>query len=64
MREARAFDTTYSMCYIIGYYLNAIGKIGKLDYFKTFLHHVIAIDVLNEINTIGLDKLYQILLHL
>lgn len=64
MREGRAFDTTYFKSYIIGYYLDAVCKIGKFDNFEAFLHHVIAIDVLNEIDTVWFDELDQILLHI
>ena len=52
------FDTKYLIVYIIGDYFDAIGKIEKLDDFKALLHHMISIDVLDEINTVRFNKFH------
>jgi hypothetical protein len=60
----KVFYTTYLIRYIIGQKFDAISKIGQFDDLKAFLHDVIAIDVLNEVDAVRLDQFDQISLQL
>lgn len=60
----RAFYTTYGMRYIIRQELDAVGEVGKLNNFEAFLHDMIAIDVLDEVDAVWLDEPDEISLHL